>query len=188
MHADSSDGGERKSVDGEPAPEVVTTQSTTKSILGSARAKLAAASAQATSTGATIASKVATISTAGASKTAEVGKQTLGVAGGATRGAIETTRQAYSGSKLESVVNAIDGELDQRGAKKAVKETAGAVVDKLDQVTGKRLIELLEAKLQTQDTYNDVLATRLAEALERVAKLEARVGELENGLGTRHEH
>jgi hypothetical protein len=122
----------------------------------------------------THASKVAALGTAGAAKTAEIGKQTLSVASEATRGALETGKQAYAGSKLESAVNYIDGELDQRGAKKAIKDTTGAVVGKLDQVTGKRLVELLEAKLRVQDEYNDILATRLAEAIDRIAKLETR--------------
>jgi len=42
-------------------------------------------------------------------------------------------------------------------------------------VTGKRLVEMLEEKLRLQDEYNDILATRLAEALERIQKLEARL-------------
>ncbi len=88
----------------------------------------------------THASKVAAIGTAGAAKTADIGKQTL-----------EAGKQAYAGSKLESAVNYIDDELEQRGAKKAIKDTTGAVVDKLDQVTGKRLVELLEHKLRVQD-------------------------------------
>jgi hypothetical protein len=149
---------------------------------------LAEASMQASSAGGTLAAKAAVLGTSGAAKTAEISKQTLGVASDVTLAAIETSKQAYSGSKLESAVKYLDGELDQRGAKKAVKDTAEAVVGKLDQVTGKRLIELLEAKLKIQDTYNDVLATRLAEALERIARLEARVSELPNGPGVPHEH
>ncbi len=101
-----------------------------------------------------------------AAKTAEIGKQ-----------ALDTGKQAYAGSTLESFVKYLDGGLEQTGAKKVIKDTSGAVVGKLDQVSGKRLIELLEQKLRVQDEYNDVLATRLAEALERIAKLEARFDE-----------
>lgn len=97
------------------------------------------------------------------------------VASAKATGAIETGKQAYTGSRLESAVNYLDGELDQRGVKKTIKDTSGAVVDKLDQVTGKRLVELLEAKLRVQGEYNDILATRLAEALDRIARLEARL-------------
>jgi hypothetical protein len=49
------------------------------------------------------------------------------------------------------------------------------VVDRLDQVTGKQLVELLEERLRMQDDYNDVLATKLAEALERIAALEEKL-------------
>ena len=138
-----------------------------KSIWGKARAALGDVS--------THASKVAALSTTSAAKAADVGKQAAKIAGDVTRGALESSKQVYTGSKLESAVNYIDGELDQRGAKKAIKETTGAVVGKLDQVTGKRLVEILEEKLRVQDEYNNVLATRLAEALDRIAKLEARL-------------
>lgn len=168
MQAGDADSGNRIQDDGLPADAsnsagpVVTPAN--KSIWGKAKAALSDVS--------THASKVAAIGTAGA---ADLGKQTVKIAGDVTRGAMESSKQVYAGSKLESAVNYIDGELDQRGAKKAIKDTTGAVVGKLDQVTGKRLVELLEEKLRVQDEYNNILATRLAEALDRIAKLEARV-------------
>jgi hypothetical protein len=141
------------------------------------KAKQAAtdASTHAASVGAVVASKAATIATPVAAKAAEIGKQAYGAAGEATKTAVESGKQAYAGSMLESAIDYIDGELDQRGAKQVIKETAGAVIGKFDQVTGKRLVELLEDKLRIQDAYNDILASRLAEALERIAKLEATI-------------
>lgn len=121
------------------------------------------------------ASRVTQPAPAAAVKPAAMGKQPIAMAGDIARGALQTAKRAYTGSTLESVVKYVDGELDQRGAKKAIKDTTGAVVEKLDQVTGKRLVELLEAKLRAQDEYNDILATRLAEALDRISKLEARI-------------
>lgn len=155
--------------DANDVPACEQTPSSKKSIWGKTKEALSEVSSQA--------SQVAALGTAGAAKSAEIGKKTIEVAGEVSRGALETGKQAYTGSKLESVVNYLDGELDQRGAKKAIKDTTGAVVGKLDQVTGKRLVELLEEKLRIQDEYNDILATRLAEALERIAKLEARLNE-----------
>ncbi len=149
---------------------------------------IAGASSQASSAGGAIASKAAALGAAGAATTAEVGKHAAVAAGDAARGAVEATMHAYSGSTLESALNYLDGELDQRGAKRAIKDTAGAVVGKLDQVTGKRLIELLESKLRLQDSYNDILATRLAEAIERIAKLEAKYRELRHGPPTHRDH
>ena len=164
MQSGSTDESDRNRTEDVPVPELPTPSNT--SIWGKTRKALNEVSAQASSAGGTLASKAVNLGTSGATKTAE-----------ATRGAIETGKQAYSGSKLESAVDYIDGELDQRGAKKAIKDSTGAVVGKLDQFTGKRLVELLEEKLRAQDEYNDVLATRLAEALERIAKLEARFNE-----------
>ncbi len=177
-YSDASGGGRGGEVPGHEDTQSMTSPSSAMSIWDKAKAAIAGVSMQATSTGGALASKVAAISTAGAAKTVEVSNQTLAVAGDMTRGAVETSVQFYAGSKLESAVNYVDGELDQRGAKKAIRDTTGAVVDKLDQVTGKRLIELVEAKLLAQDSFNDILATRLAEALERIANLEGQLSEL----------
>lgn len=146
---------------GTPRPnDVQPPTSTTKSIWDRARQTLTEATAHASVAGGVMASKAVEISTPVAVKATQIGRRTLEVAG--------------------ATVDRIDGELEQRGAKQLVKETAGAVVGKLDEVTGKRLLELLEEKLAIQDTYNDILATRLAEALERIAKLEAEVGKHTN--------
>src|SRR5262249_19247713 len=144
----------------------IAAESAKKSVWSKAKESLGGASSRA--------SNAAKVGRAAAAKTAALGQHTLEVASDATRSAVETGKRAYSGSKLESAISYVDGELDERGAKRAIKDTAEAVVAKLDQVTGKRLLELLEAKLRTQDEYNDILATRLAEALDRIAKLEAR--------------
>jgi hypothetical protein len=130
------------------------------SIWAKARQTLAEASTQASSAGAAAVSKAASVATPVTARASEIGKQTIVAASAA--------------------IGRIDSELEQRGAKQAAKDTAGAVLDKLDQVTGKRLLELLEERLAAQDVYNNVLATRLAEALERIAQLEARIGDRSN--------
>ncbi|HVC99274.1 MAG TPA: hypothetical protein VND64_36755 [Pirellulales bacterium] len=186
--SDATEGDEAPAADVSQIPEPSSTTVGKSSIWAKAKETLAEVSTQASSASGTLAAKVAALGTTGAARTAEFGKQTIGAASDATRAAIETSKQAYVGSKLESAVNYIDEEMDDRGAKKAIKDTTGAVVGKLDQMTGKRLVELLETKLQSQDAYNDVLATRLAEALERIARLEVRVCELHNESGVRHEH
>jgi hypothetical protein len=77
---------------------------------------------------------------------------------------------------LDRAVDYIDDQLDESGVKHVVGSTYEAVTDRLDQVTGKQLVELLQDRLKLQDQYNDVLATRLAEALNRIAALEEKVG------------
>ncbi|MDB5344739.1 MAG: hypothetical protein JWP89_3116 [Schlesneria sp.] len=118
---------------------------------GRAKRALGDASTRVSSTGIAVASKAASLGTSGVVKAAELGKQTY----------------AAAANVAEST-----------GAAGAIKSTAGAVAGKLDEVSGKRLVELLEQKLRVQDTYNDILATRLAEALGRISTLERRFDEL----------
>jgi hypothetical protein len=158
--------------DGQALPSTIAT-TPGKSLWNKTKEKLNAVSAKTASAGGVVASKATELGSTSATKAVDIGKQSYAVANEATRGAFEVGKQAYTGSKLESVVSYLDGELEERGAKKAIQDTTGAVLGKVDQVTGKRLLELLEEKLRVQDTYNDVLATRLAEALQRIAKLEA---------------
>jgi len=57
-------------------------------------------------------------------------------------------------------------------ASESAKRTAGAVGDGMDVISGKRLLELVEQRLELQAQYNDILATKLEEALQRIAALE----------------
>lgn len=157
MQPDRSDEIDRPETSVVQSPEKAAASAT--SIWDKARKTLSAVSTQTSSVSEALVSKATELSEVASAK---------------ATGAIDTGKQAYAGSLLESAVNYLDGELDQRGVKKAIKDTGGAVVDRLDQVTGKQLVELLEAKLRVQDEYNDILATRLAEALERIAQLESR--------------
>jgi hypothetical protein len=120
-----------------------------------------------------IARKAAALGQSGAERSAELGKRALTAASDTARGV--TSAATSAGSSLGSAASYLDAQLDEHGVKQAIGVTAGAAIGKLDEVTGKRLVELLEEKLRIQDLYNDVLATRLAEALERISKLEARL-------------
>lgn len=126
-------------------------ESTMTHFWGRAKKALGDASTRVSATSVAVASQAALLGTSGAAKAAEIGKQTYVAAASAA---------------------------ESSGTTQAIKATAGAVGGKLDEVSGKRLVELLEQKLRIQDSYNDVLATRLAEALERISILEDRVNEL----------
>ncbi|WP_417804666.1 hypothetical protein [Thalassospira lucentensis] len=54
-----------------------------------------------------------------------------------------------------------------------VKSTAGKVGSSFDTVTGAKLLEEVRAMVVLQEKYNDVLATKLEEALQRIEILEA---------------
>jgi len=131
------------------------------------------ASARAAAASDVLAAKATAIGAAGAAKAAAVSKQTYAAAGSAAGNALEAGKAA--GSKLESALSYVDDQLDRRGVKRSLKDTTGAIVDKLDTLIGKQLLEMLETRLQAQDKYNDILATRLAEALQRIERLEAEV-------------
>lgn len=51
--------------------------------------------------------------------------------------------------------------------------------DVSDNVSGAKVLEQANALIEQQRKYNDVLATRLAEALDEIKNLNARVGRLE---------
>lgn len=123
----------------------------------------------------TVANKAASVGSGAASVAAAAGTASVGIAASVASTAAAAGGTVVSKTGLGTVVGYLDAELDQRGVKRALGSAAGAVVDRLDQVTGKQLVELLEERLRMQDEYNDVLATKLAEALERIAVLEGKV-------------
>ncbi len=51
----------------------------------------------------------------------------------------------------------------------------------LDTISGKAMYELVRDRLDLQDRYNDLLATKLQEALDRIDALEKRLAEREQG-------
>jgi len=128
-----------------------------------------------TAAGSTVASGVGVAGSSAVSTAVAVGTAGANLASKATKSVVSAGGQVIAKTGIGTAVEYLDHELEQRGVKQALGSAAGAVVDRLDQVTGKQLVELLEARLRMQDEYNDVLATRLAEALERIAALEEKV-------------
>jgi hypothetical protein len=62
--------------------------------------------------------------------------------------------------------------LEEKGISQKVASAYDATQDHLDVVSGKKILQLVEERLAVQGQYNDILATRLDEALQRLAKLE----------------
>ena len=126
---------------------------------------LSDAAAAVSEAGAAVADKALEIGTAGVEMTTDTAKHVA-----------EASVNAFSGIGLASAIEYLDDAIDQQAIKSAIVDAAEGVGDRLDQVTGKQLLEMLEAKLRRQDEYNDILATRLAEALQRIAAIEQRLG------------
>jgi hypothetical protein len=141
-------------------------QSILESVWESATESLSSAAAAISDTTSDIAGRAVEIGTAGVEMTTDTAKQIA-----------QASVNAFSGIGLTSAIEYLDDAIDQQAIKTAIADAAEAVGDKLDQVTGKQLVEMLEAKLRQQDEYNDILATRLAEALQRIAALEKRLGQ-----------
>ena len=66
--------------------------------------------------------------------------------------------------------------LDEKGVTKKVQEIGGTVSEHFDVVSGKKILDEVQKRLAKQDAYNDALATKLFEALERIKVLESRLG------------
>ena len=58
-----------------------------------------------------------------------------------------------------------------------------ALKDMADNVAGKKMVEQAQALIEKQEKYNNVLATRLAEALDKIKVLEERLNKVEANHG-----
>jgi hypothetical protein len=109
-------------------------------------------------------------------RAAEMGSQALGAAK-------EAATLAYEVSGLHVAVEGVGfvaSKLDERTGivtktREAVGGAADVMGDTLDKVSGHALLSRVEDCLATQATYNNLLATKLDEALQRIAALEARL-------------
>ena len=140
----------------------------TRQGLGKAAGTVVSASAVVASTAASVGSNAASAATI-------VGSKSATLAANAAKTTVAAGENVVAVTGLGVAIDYLDNELNQRGVKQAIGTATGAIVDRLDQVSGKQLVELLESRLRLQDEYNNVLATRLAEALERIATLEEKL-------------
>ena len=72
----------------------------------------------------------------------------------------------------------VKGAVDATG--NVVKEVKKQTREVVEHLTGEAALAQAEKLLEQQRCYNDILATRLAEALERIAMLESRLNEMDN--------
>lgn len=61
---------------------------------------------------------------------------------------------------------------ERTGTKKMAMKVSKQVSDGFDAVTGAKILELVEQRLEIQSKFNDILATKLDEALEKLKMLE----------------
>ncbi|MCC9621371.1 hypothetical protein LPB41_06650 [Thalassospira sp. MA62] len=83
-----------------------------------------------------------------------------------------TAGQTANDLKVAERINQVRTSVDAN-TPEFVKSTAGKVGSSFDTVTGAKLLEEVRAMVVLQEKYNDVLATKLEEALQRIEILEA---------------
>ena len=92
-------------------------------------------------------------------------------------GALGFARQEYERSEAKAYVDQLSSDtkrfLDEKGVTEHVSKAYDATQDHLDVVSGTKILRLVEERLELQEKYNDILATKLFEALKRIEALEA---------------
>jgi len=73
----------------------------------------------------------------------------------------------------------ISDKYDSTGTKGYVDTTLSKTSDTFDVISGQKMYDLVKDKLAIQDKYNDLLATKLVESLNKIKELEKRISELE---------
>ncbi len=66
---------------------------------------------------------------------------------------------------------------EESGAKGKVDAVQSQISGKLDEISGQAIYQLVEERLAEQDQFNDLLATKLQQALERISELEKRLAD-----------
>jgi len=93
-----------------------------------------------------------------------------------TTDAADTISEKYRQSPLQGKMDNAAGwtkeQLHRSGVAAAAKTVTEKTSDVLDTVSGQKILELMEERNVLQDKYNDILATKLEEALRRIEALE----------------
>ena len=79
-------------------------------------------------------------------------------------------------NKVDSLANATVDKYEECGAKAKVDLVTGKVSESFDVVSGQAMFQAVQDRLAKQDQYNDALANKLLEALDRIALLEQKLG------------
>ena len=68
--------------------------------------------------------------------------------------------------------------LDDKGITSKIKTATDFTEEQLDVLSGSKALKLVEERLILQEKYNDILATKLDEALSRIENLEIKLNDL----------
>lgn len=94
-------------------------------------------------------------------------------------GSMGSAKEEYEHSDVKRYLDKLSAEtkrfLDEHGITEHVSKAYDTTQEQLDVVSGSKILRLVEERLELQEKYNDVLATKLSEALQRIELLEARL-------------
>jgi ElaB/YqjD/DUF883 family membrane-anchored ribosome-binding protein len=93
-------------------------------------------------------------------------------AGEAMKEAKEKYEQSTLKAKLDQATERTQKVLDEAGISEFAGRVSQSANEHLDSISGAKMFALVEERLQIQDHYNDILASKLQDALDRIEKLE----------------
>ncbi len=98
--------------------------------------------------------------------------------------ALKSVQDTYNQSDVKKKIDKASKQamqaLEQTKVPHVAKKSYEAVDKTLDTFTGQKVLELVEERLTLQSRYNDILATKLDEALKRIEKLEAMLSKIQD--------
>lgn len=94
------------------------------------------------------------------------------------KGYTETLEHSYSTASKAISDNAdyLKAKMDEHGITEKIDSATVYTKDKIDIITAQKHLNLVEERLTLQMRYNDILATKLDEALKRIEALEKNRG------------
>ena len=80
-------------------------------------------------------------------------------------------------SKAKDMATDVQRKYEESGAKEKVDAIQSQLSETLDELSGQAMYQLVQERLAEQERFNDLLATKLHEALERISQLEKQLGD-----------
>ena len=94
---------------------------------------------------------------------------------------VAANKVVSSGGKVAATAKKLPADFqhkyEESGAKGKVDVFQSQVSGKFDEISGQAMYQLVQERLAEQDRFNDLLATKLHEALERISVLEKRLAD-----------
>ena len=87
---------------------------------------------------------------------------------------VDTARKPVR--KAKDAATDVHRKYEESGAKGKVDTVQSQISGKFDEVSGQAMYHLVQERLAEQDRFNDLMATKLHEALKRISDLERRLG------------